>query len=306
MVRVLERLGKDDLQSAVALVIPMIPSLVERSRLIVPKTLIERSIVRGVDTRSLARALESAYDFNPARRLFQILNLDNDSTLDDEQQKQQSSKQSSYSANSRKIHGSLLAQTMLEAPGPLSEIVFTSLLAQPTDSLMSISKDPITSHVIQQALTGPTATPPFRRQLTNRFQGQLKDLALDASGSHVVDALWPATKDIFFVKERMAQELVQNELAFRDSFVGRAVWRNWSMDLYKRRRGEWIARAKDQTHDDGNGGRPKSKIDLARAHFAVKAAQEEAGKTPRQSAKAKAGMATTGNSRAQQTPVTAK
>ena len=99
----------------------------------------------------------------------------------------------------------------------------------------------------------------------------------------MVDALWTATKDLFFVKERLAQELAQNEMSLRDSFVGRAVWRNWSMDLYKRRRGEWAAKAKrlDQQPDgsnNGQGGRPKSKIELARARFAAKAEEEAKGK----------------------------
>ena len=304
VVRVLERLGKDDLQNAMELILPMIPSLVERSRLIIPKALIDRSVVRSVDSKPLARALESSYDFDPARRLFQILNIKNDSpatmATDDEQQQKEkpaaATKQSLSTSNSEKLHGSLLAQTMLKVAGPISELVFDSLLAQSTDSLVSISKDPTTSHVIQQALTATTATLQFRKQFTNRFQGRLKDLALDTSGSHVVDALWPATKDIFFVKERMAQELAQNERILRDSFVGRAVWRNWSMDLYNRRRSEWVSKAKGQHHDDRNNGedgnasgQPKSKIDLARARFAAKAAGEETSKEKtKQSSKAKA------------------
>jgi nucleolar protein 9 len=105
----------------------------------------------------------------------------------------------------------------------------------------------------------------------------MNELALHSSGSHVADALWHATKDIFFVKERFAQELAQNELPLRDSFVGRAVWRNWSMDLYKRRRGEWKAKAKGletRTEDGNSVERPKSRIELARARFAEKTAEK--------------------------------
>lgn len=163
---------------------------------------------------------------------------------------------------------------MLTVPGHVSELIFSSLLAQPSDSLLRLSKDPTASRVIQQALASPTSTRQFRRQFTAQFSGHLNELALDSSASHVVDALWEATKDIFFVKERMAQELAQNELALRDSFVGRAVWRNWSMDLYKRRRGEWAAKAKGlggQPEDsNGQGQRPKSRIEMARAKFAAK------------------------------------
>ncbi|KKK13572.1 hypothetical protein P175DRAFT_0477269 [Aspergillus ochraceoroseus IBT 24754] len=275
VLRVLERLGKDDLQAVMDQIAPKIPSLLERSRTIVPKVLIERCLVRGVDTKPLAKALESAYDSDPARRLEQILKLEteaSDGEAKPEFTKNPSTQDSNpASAAAEKLHGSLLAQTILTAPGPLSGLIFSGLLALPSDTLLKISKEPTASRVVQQALTASTSTPQFRRQFTSRFTGHLKELALDSSGSHVVDALWPATKDIFFVKERMAQELVQNELALRDSFVGRAVWRNWAMDLYKRRRGEWAAKAKGGDTNNGPGEKPMSKIELARARYAAKA-----------------------------------
>jgi nucleolar protein 9 len=33
----------------------------------------------------------------------------------------------------------------------------------------------------------------------------------------------------------------------RDSFAGRIVWRNWSLDLFKRRRGEWVNKIKSES-----------------------------------------------------------
>ncbi|KAI9929057.1 Nucleolar protein 9 [Aspergillus wentii] len=280
VLRALERLGKDHLQKAMELIIPEVSGLIERSRLIVPKVLIERCLVRGVNTEPLAKALEAAYDNDPVRRLEQMLKLEG-APKDSDKEFEQKQNQTSNAAE--KLHGSLLAQAMLTVPGSLSGLIFSTLLAQSSESIIQISKDPTASRVLQRALTLPTSTPQFRRQFVTRFTGHLKDLALDSSGSHVVDALWPATKDVFFVKERMAQELAQNEMILRDSFVGRAVWRNWSMDLYKRRRGEWAAKAKgrDQQSDgsNGQGGRPKSRIELARAKFAAKA-EENANNTP--------------------------
>ncbi|GKZ21230.1 nucleolar protein 9 [Aspergillus brasiliensis] len=306
VLKVLERLGKDDLENAVELLVPQIPNLVERSRVIVPKTLIERCIVRGVDTTPIARSLETAYDSDPAKRLNQMLTLEDTTTSsssepqqkqkqDQDQEQEQEQEQpptipdfSPDNANANintnpkgaKLHNSLFVQTILTAPGPLSALVYSSLLSQTPESLLTIAKDPTSSHVIQKSLTLPTSTPQFRRQFAVRFTGHLEELALDSSGSRVVDALWHATKDVFFVKERMAQELARSEMALRDSFVGRAVWRNWSMDLYKRRRGEWAAKAKGL--DTGGGGvggeggqRPKSKIELARERFAAKAAENE-------------------------------
>ncbi|PWY91576.1 rRNA processing protein Nop9 [Aspergillus sclerotioniger CBS 115572] len=269
VLRVLERLGKDDLQNAVELLVPQIPNLVERSRVIVPKTLIERCIVRGVDTAPIARVLETAYDSDPAKRLNQMLGLDGAQEDAEGQEHKPSELGPDANQKGAKLHNSLFLQTMLTAPGPLSGLVYSSLLAQSPESLVTLAKDSTTSHVIQKAIALPTSTSQFRRQFAVRFTGHLEELALDSSGSRVVDALWPATKDLFFVKERMAQELTQHEMALRDSFVGRAVWRNWALDLYKRRRGEWAAKAKGLD----TGEKPKSRLELAREKFAAKAAE---------------------------------
>ncbi len=281
VLRVLERLGKDDLQTVVEQIAPKIPSLIERSRTIVPKVLIERCLTRGVDTKPLAKALGASYDSDPTRRIEQMLRLETteaDNGKSDSADNGTVAESNPSSKAAEKLHGSLLAQTILTAPGALSELVFSSLLALSPEALLSICKDSTASRVVQQALTSPASTPQFRRQFITRFTGHLNELALDSSGSHVVDALWPATKDIYFVKERMAQELAANELALRDSFVGRAVWRNWAMDLYKRRRGEWAAKAKGRdTSSNDSGEKPKSRIEMARARFAAKQNEPSSG-----------------------------
>jgi len=38
----------------------------------------------------------------------------------------------------------------------------------------------------------------------------------------------------------VALTLAQHEKELRDAFTGRIVWRNWAMDLFGRRRGEWV------------------------------------------------------------------
>ncbi|KAJ5989159.1 Nucleolar protein 9 [Penicillium waksmanii] len=289
VLRTLERLGKDDLQDAMERIIPEVPGLIERTRLIVPRVLIERCVIRNVDTKPFAKALEEAYAKDPAVRLRQMLRLDEtaedgpeDQVMEDADDEERGTRKRSGKnsvASAEKLHGSLLAQAMLTVPGPLGDLVFSSLLAQPSDSVLKLAKEPTSSRVLQQALTLPTSTQQFRRQFTTRFQGHMVELSLHSSGSHVVDSLWSATKDIFFVKERLAQELAQNEMTLRDSFLGRAVWRNWSMDLHNRRRGEWKARAKgieQQPEGDNTGVRPKSKIELAAERFAAKQAEAAA------------------------------
>jgi nucleolar protein 9 len=277
LVRVLERVGRDDLQADLDLIVPEVPSLIERSRVIVPKVLIERCIVRDVDTKTLAKALEASFDNDPAIRLRQLLKVEETEQPTErtevEKPDEEPEKQKQKKSSPMQMHGSLLAQTMLGASGPLSDLVYSGLLAIPSDDLVAMSMNATTSHVVQKALTAPTSTTQFRRQLIPRFCGHIKPLALDNSGSHVVDVLWEASKDVFFVKERLAQELADNEHELRDSFLGRAVWRNWSMDLYKRRRGEWKVKAKaakDQTDSPNSTEQKKpvkSKLDLARERF---------------------------------------
>ncbi|KAJ5827097.1 Armadillo-like helical [Penicillium robsamsonii] len=294
VLRMLERLGKDDLKIAMTNIIPEIPGLIERSRLIVPKMLIERCVVRGVDTKPLAEALQGAYSQDPVIRLEQMLKFnpsentapqteDHDMDGDDgKERKPRGPPPVSAAEKAEKLHASLLVQAMLTVPGPMSQLVYTSLLAQSPEIIVQLAQEPTSSRVLQQALTSTTSTPQIRRQLTTRFQGHLTPLALSSSGSHVVDALWTATKDIFFVKERMAQELEQHEQELRDSFVGRAVWRNWSMDLFKRRRRDWAHKAKgleERTESNEGAARPMSKLDQARARYAAAKEAADAGAT---------------------------
>ena len=275
VVRILERLSKEDLEDAIERILPEMQALVDRSRVIVIKSLIERSRVRGVDTNRLADALSSAYGSDPAIRLINILRLD------DEQQPETDNKGKSKGPSPKQVHGSLLAQAMLQAPGPLAELIRSSLLACSTENLLRIAMNPSASHVLQESLVFSKTTAQYRRQITTRFTGHMLDLALDACGSHVADSLWKATTDMMFVKQRLAEELFQNEAALRDTFFGRAVWRNWSMDLYKRKRGEWTAKAKgldNRASQSDAGERPKSKLDLARARFAANLEQQGASK----------------------------
>ena len=51
-IKIVERLGKEDLQHAVEQVCPLVGSLVERSRTAVIKVLIERCHIREVDTQA--------------------------------------------------------------------------------------------------------------------------------------------------------------------------------------------------------------------------------------------------------------
>ena len=264
VVKIIERLNRDDLQNAIESILPHIGILIERSRTAVIKTLIDRCRIREVDPTRIAERLETAYGPEPSTSLITMLNVTepSDNGMAEER------KQRIDSQDNSKVHGSLLAQCMLESPGPLRELITDALLATDISKIIAIAKNRTSSRVLQVALTCPDQVPRFRRIFIPRLYSHIADLAVDPVASHVIDALWDASSDLKFIRERLADELAQNEASLRASIPGRAVWRNWKMDLYKTRRKDWM--------DDAKGGgqdKPaKSGIELARERFARKKA----------------------------------
>ena len=262
VIKVIERLNKEDLMTALDEVCPQISTLIKRSRTSVVKTLIERCRVRDLDTSSILNGLKESYGDGSSERLIKMLRVSTETPngMAEDRRKQIESR------DSAKIHGSLLAQCMLEAPGALREYICDDLLVTETPLLMRISKDRTASRVLQSALTCPEQTHKFRRLLIPHFYGHIEDLAVDPVGSHVVDSIWEATKDLTFIRERIADKLANHESALRASVSGRAVWRNWKMDMYKTRKNEWLSDAKGQKLRKEKV--EKTGIELARERFA--------------------------------------
>ncbi|KAK7529942.1 pyridoxal phosphate-dependent transferase [Phyllosticta citribraziliensis] len=245
--KVLERLSKEDLEEAMHSILHEVPKLVDRNRIAVIRSLIERCAARQVNTAPLAQALEKAYAGPNGFEISRLLKLGEPAASEGSKGEAQG-KKGQPSADS--LHGSLLAQTMLGVPGPLSGLVFDALARLGTPLALNMARSATASRALQEALTSPLATIIFRRKVIQQFYGHIGELALDPSGSHVIDAIWKGTHGLAFIRERIAEELAENEAALRESHVGRKVWRNWRMDLYKRRRSEWVNQSRDTA---GNG-----------------------------------------------------
>jgi nucleolar protein 9 len=282
--KILQRLNAEDLADAMRQIVEQIPGLVERNRISVIRTLIERCAVRGVDMTQIKAQLEAAYFGSNGFEVTRILKL-HEAPSDDGK----SDSKHAHPSSPEKVHGSLLAQAMIAVPGPLGNLIFDALAALGAPLSLQVARDPIASRTLQMALTSPNASTIFRRKVIQQFYGHVGELALDPAGSRVIDAVWEGTHGLAFIRERIAEELAENEASMRESFVGRAVWRNWRMDLYKRRRGDWVKQSRYTAGNDGflpfpeangstpNGhqnGRHLTAIELARQkHAAVKAAQ---------------------------------
>ena len=238
IIKVVTRLGKDDLEEVISALAPDIPILVERKRVALIRTLIERAQVREVDTAPMARPLKVAYDSPNGFDISQLLNLSDAVTGAQDKAATESSRQ-------EKLHGSLLAQAMLATPGALSSLIFDALARLGTPLSLSAAKELSASRTLSAALVAPTASIIFRRKMIQQFYGHVGEMALDPAASRVIDAVWAGTNGLAFIRERVAEELAENEASLRGSKSGRAVWHNWHMDHYKRNRREWVVESRE-------------------------------------------------------------
>lgn len=158
------------------------------------------------------------------------------------------------------------------AASPLIESIFT----QPQDTLVALCKHSQASHVVQKLLNSPTATVPNRRRLLNALKGRFVELSLDTVASHIVDACWGSPMNY---RQSIAEELLRAEPQMRESYSGRAVWRNWNMDKYKTRKQQWFQLAKEEATATLEGKpveRKKTAIQMAMERHA---AQKKSGFT---------------------------
>jgi nucleolar protein 9 len=271
VIKVLNRLSKEDLEDAVEQMSPQIQGLVERNRTVIIKTLFERCYARHSkkSVEKLVETVGTSYGSDPSTLLLKMACIEDvdalikatsdvSQTNDDhpaEEEEEETSKPKKKISKSQPLrptppqtHGSLLAQSLLNIPGGPSALIHDSLLSLPQPTLQAFALYTPTSHIIQAAFT-PKSPPVFRRKLINTLlfspdhPDALLTLALSPTGSHTLDALLPSTASInslFTLTERIAVALTHHEATLRDSFTGRIVWRNWQLDLFKRRRGEWV------------------------------------------------------------------
>lgn len=303
--RIMERLGKDELLAAHELIAPTIPSLLERNRTNIVRTLIERCTVRDIDTKAIAAHINSTWDGPDGFEIKKLLKID--ATPDTKSKKPDGIPQSAnttgkaFAPEPVKAHFNVLAQAMILVPGALSGLVLDSLIALDADTLFSMSKDPVVSRTLQAAITSRTASIINVRKIVQHFYGHMGEMALDKAASHVVDCIWEGTHGLAFIRERIAEELAENEASLRESPCGRAVWKNWKMDMYKRRRGDWVRQSKVKASNDGfqsfseledvkNNGtevpyKKKTALELARERHVKNKAAKESGKDTKSKSK---------------------
>ena len=245
--RALERLGKADLDEALELIAPELPADILRNQLTVLRTLIDRINIREANPVPVLEALRISYGEDPVLRLPRMLRLD---TAPEREtggaEKKTGEVEKTKQKSAVDTHGSLLAQSILQAPS-FCDFLHKSLLELDAVLLLALCRDRSGTYIIQIALTSPQSPPAFLRQFCRCIEPHAVEIATDPIGSHVVDALWTATSrstGLHFIKESIASNLASAESQLRESIPGRMIWRNWALDLYRRRPREWQALAK--------------------------------------------------------------
>ncbi|GAP92654.1 putative rRNA processing protein [Rosellinia necatrix] len=248
-IRVLSRLSKEDLVGVVKRAMPEFGKLVSLSRFNVIKTLLERCQARQAydEVKALTKRLTDECG-RDSKLLVPRLCLPPSSKGDGERQHEPLAKNRSALVS----HGSHLVTAMLAIPESPRKAVQASISALSEEQVLelAISSAP-TSHVIVDALSTSSQDKIFHKALVMALRPHVMELANSEHGNKIVSAIVavPSRSEgislPFHMKESIMTELGQHEQDLRDSFIGRRVWRNWKGDLWRNRRVEWIAWAKE-------------------------------------------------------------
>ncbi|KAF3931757.1 hypothetical protein ABW19_dt0210627 [Dactylella cylindrospora] len=270
VVKILEKLEQQELKSAEGELRAVLPQLLEEHRVLVIRSVIENCSKHGISADEFCETLFSTWNSagvdNPLLEMLEVQQKeleDLDSQTTQEKEKK----------NPRLLHASLLVQALLATPGKCSEKAKEYITSCPPLTLKQLCKHQTASHALQKSLTSEPLDIAYKRKFATLLSGSIVELAIHPIGSHLVDTLWMATSNgLKLQRQRIADELLASEPILRDSFYGRAVWRNWKMDMYKTRRYDWNNIA-TSSNDEPNGQRvetKKSAIQLASERHAAK------------------------------------
>lgn len=172
---------------------------------------------------------------------------------------------------------SLLLEKLMEYDYSFVVCVWYNFLALPVERVVQMCMHGVFSHVLENSLVVLPASSPepkptliMRKRLLNLFQGNIVQLALNSYGSHIIDKLWDFTIFLNMYKDIIATELQSESHKVKESNYGKLVWKNWTMELFIRKKYDWKSLVKEQEQqyysalkDDENGdGRVKKPIEL--------------------------------------------
>ncbi|KAI0397522.1 pumilio-family RNA binding repeat domain-containing protein [Xylariaceae sp. FL0594] len=245
---VLNRLSKDDLMGVVSQTLPEFSKLVSLSRFNVIKVLLERCQARQAydEVKALTKKLVEECG-GDSKTLIPRLCLPQPKGEGEEKHEPLAKNRSALVS-----HGSHLVTAMLAIPHAPRKAVQASIAALSEEQVLALATSSApTSHVVVGALSTPSGDKVLHKALVSKLRPHVMELAYSDPGNKVLSAIieMPSRSEgislPFHIKESIMTELGQHEQELRDSFEGRRIWRNWKGDLWRNRRLEWIAWAKE-------------------------------------------------------------
>lgn len=141
---------------------------------------------------------------------------------------------------------SLFLEKLIDYDDKFLTITIESMLSLPGERLLQMCYHGVFSHVVEHVLQPKRVETVKRKLLLNVFCKDVVNLACNSYGSHILDKLWPFTAKLVLYKERIAGAMNAESEKVKNSTYGRQVWKNWSMELYVRKKWDWKRITKEQ------------------------------------------------------------
>ncbi|EHK23509.1 uncharacterized protein TRIVIDRAFT_12335, partial [Trichoderma virens Gv29-8] len=244
-IKVLQRLGKDDLAKAVDQIAPTVPQLVSKARYNVLATLFERCAARNIndETKKLMKGLKEGCGSQPADLVMTLCSFS--ANEEEEKKKKKDVQQLTKNEYAVQSHGANLLTTLLSISGP-AKGVQESILALPSDLVLRLANTSLpTVTVLTTAIATPSTNSTFQKGLINTLMPHIPDLATSQYGHNLINAIaeipskgkdWSIPQHM---KDKIMTALGAHESQLRESWMGRSVWRTWKGDMWKTRRFDW-------------------------------------------------------------------
>ncbi|KAL5636681.1 hypothetical protein ACGC1H_000592 [Rhizoctonia solani] len=142
------------------------------------------------------------------------------------------------------VQGAVILQSMLRLSDPHNQRVIQSIHAQFTDEILSLSRHPVSSRILDGFLDSPSVPLRDKRKFLLSLMGSYHTLVDDRIGSRVGDRCWACADP--FLREKIARSILPHEMTLSASYYGKYFARNLHLTMLKRDAAAWRDMQRDQ------------------------------------------------------------
>ncbi|KAG8765077.1 Nucleolar protein 9 [Ceratobasidium sp. 428] len=158
-------------------------------------------------------------------------------SVQDSQRTEGTSNERPIDSSEPTVQGAVLMQSMLKLADPYNQTIIRSIHAQGIENLIKISRNPVSSRVLDIFLDSPSVQMREKRKFLLDIIGHYHILVDDRIGSRVGDRCWQCADP--YLKEKIAKSLLPHEVALSASYYGKYFARNLHLTMLKRDPTAW-------------------------------------------------------------------